>query len=156
MWFGYGPIVDAEYALDNVSQFGWHRQWASSAAVSAALVLVLLNGCAERRGEIGRRAREENAAPGWACLNDDQAMGSRERLDLCKVSRIGAMGSGVLVSRHIATLSRKLVRLDAVCCQALERRLGSDSDCHFKALVLRNGAHSPCLVQRAALAATNC
>src|SRR5262245_51117839 len=66
------------------------------------------------------------------------------------------MGAGVLLARHIATLPRKLVRLEAVRRQALERGLASDSDGHFKALVLRNWADCMCAGNGNTLAPANC
>jgi hypothetical protein len=69
--FRNGPVIDSEDALDDVGQFGWHRQRTGPAALAATLMFVLFDGCTKRRGEIGSRAREEHAAPGWACLDDD-------------------------------------------------------------------------------------
>src|SRR5438128_6120260 len=83
-------------------------------------------------------------------------MGSREGLDLCEVGRVGTIGSGVLLARHVATLSRKLIRLESVHRQALEVGLASDSDGHFKALVIRNWADSMRAGNGNTLAATNC
>lgn len=155
MWFRHRSVVDPKHPFHDFAQLGRHRQRADTTTVGAPVMLVMFNGRPERSREVGSGPREKNAAPGRARFHDNEVVGSSECFDLRHICRVRTMRRGVLLAREVTPIHGQLVGMESAD-RTLESGLSTNSDGHFKALVIRNRTVDTRCVMRAAFAATNC
>ena len=129
------PVVQSEDALDHLGQVARHADRTRAAAVSAAVVLELLQADPEGLAHGGRIARQHHAAPRGIGINQDQLMLGGKGRNLGDVLCIGTVAGGVAFATQVLALGRALVAVHAAGSNRAGRCLRAQPNRDFEALV---------------------